>query len=214
MTRQLDPRSVEARLADYYQMELQDAQADAESLLWHRRREPAWTFRLLVVIMAGVLVGVIVTQLTELPSPISSASQSEAPTVELGEDGIPTSIDGASVLRGPSINEAVAGAKDDQEFLIAGWLVFIFPDCVVASPTSDLLDPCHAGPFLVDQAPTGTPGPTDMRLVIDRLVTPPEGQGPFVFQVHTRDSAAGECPLDHREECEHALVVDAIVWSS
>jgi hypothetical protein len=218
MTRPLsETRSVESRLADYYQAELQSAHAEGETVDWPRdwprHRDPARRIGFIVVILAGVLVGAGLTQLKNLPSQISNTSRGEAPTTILGADGIPTSIDGVPVLRGPAIN-AAAEATDDEKFLIAGWLVFTYPDCFVPTASSDLYDPCRAGPFLVDHPPTETPSPTQLTVVISRLLTPPESQGPYVFQVHTRDPSATECPSQYRDECEHALVVDALIWPS
>jgi len=192
-------------------------------------RRRLWTGRLAAVIAAVfvVLVGTAFALGRPGIGPPSSGStaQSSTPVGSKGPGGSTSSSASASpiapspsavertdqvtVLRGATIQAAVAAATDDAPFLIGGRLSYAYADCAVPAdfPETRLLRSCDDGLIILDDG------------FVAPLVTEAPGhtfanRGAVVVRVHTRDPRSADCRPAYRIRCERALVVEQFLWSS
>ena len=141
----------------------------------------------------------------------SSTAATPAPTLDAASErypgGIPRVIDGEPVLLGLDAQARWRDAIDDTAFLVGGWF------------DSHFLHTCSGGIGPVDPNPLagrlcqlrdirGIPG----RALFASGVDLPEGDGPIVVRVHTRDPGAATCIPEYRTVCDERTVVDAVTW--
>jgi hypothetical protein len=147
----------------------------------------------------------------QLPSsPLGTPSASPTPPasgVVLDQRGVPIYLDGQRVFEGPEIGDQVANATDDTPFLIvgsfnnSGW-----PDCPQSVKLALLCGPGSA--FQSDK-----PWQLYQTTISFERPKAPVLATLFVLKVHVHDqTAATTCPAIFLAACEHALVLDAIVW--
>ena len=124
-------------------------------------------------------------------------------------DGIPSQIDGATVLRPADALARAQTATDDTPFLVGGWRGgYIVMSCMpqiqphVEATLNPLFDPCSG--YVVRDGP----GANRAAIKLPALGNLPNAPGPIVVRVHVHDGHADECGV-----CEQAFVLDAIVWT-
>lgn len=124
-------------------------------------------------------------------------------------DGIPSILDGQSVLRPSSIGTTAPG--DDSSFLVGGWsfdfgAITIACALIVAPPAP--YGPRCGTPFLAETPIYGD----EHRVQVDRSTSaiPP---GPVVLRVHRHDQRSETCAPAARDACESMAVLEAAVWT-
>lgn len=119
-------------------------------------------------------------------------------------DGLPRSIGGEPVLRGPDALAHAQAASSDAPFLVGVWLD------VYTGARSCLIDRCPSGIEVSDEAGSGVSvlqdGNTDYGFAAG-LAT-----GPAVLQVHVDDPRVSPCP-SASVACDRLIVVDKAVWT-
>jgi hypothetical protein len=219
--------NLEHRLQRWFAVEISRAAADIAAPTRRRPvrgRRPVGGRLALVGLLVAVVLGSVAirlrTDLATTPMVSPSASQAEtttgpvpsdtsAPAVVLGEDGLPTSIEGERVLRGADAWTAVAAAVNSRPLLVGGWYQHPIRFCPANHPRKELhplLPPC-GGDYITsgsDKIDRGLPE-----------VIPPETRpydGPIVVRLHTHDPRASTCVATIRARCDAAIVIDEIVW--
>ena len=235
---------VERRLVQWFVSELSRAETDVQGGLlgttgghWVTSgpATPRWrTISLIAAAIAFVVVAVLVgSYASSVGKATPSANASASPGVVLGENRLPVSINGATVL-GPAegLNHALT-SLDASTFLVSGWLDDLKAACpsTPATPRPRLLDTglCGSQPALVGGPPfsaTGQPANLDPSnqlwavFLADSSPVEPKtlASGPsnlaVVLRVHTHDPSAETCSSEVRAACELAVVVDAVLWQS
>jgi hypothetical protein len=181
-------------------------------------RRLAGVVTLVVLVVACSLVALAVVHLPSSGSPILPAV-SDSPSAQafassspsgspVGPDGVPLTIDGQPVLRGPAIEAHILAATDDSPFLIGGNIADFETNCFSPIVVSPLIRPCGSGWNLV----VG-PSLTGLPLVVVANIPGWNANAPLVLRVHVHDSRAAACPATFRTACERAIVVDSVAWT-
>ncbi len=184
--------------------------------------------RVLVALLLGALVGCGGgVSATSTPTAAPSGASVAAPVPSVGmsassdgpdmitdryADGLPRSIDGSPVLRGPAALTQAWAATDDALFLVGGWVTYLpGPRACpfrAAGDTSWLHDCVSAG--LSDVAGADDPALTaavTFRFVLGRL-----SSGPVVAKVEVHDPRAATCG-SATAACDRLMVVEGLVWT-
>ena len=159
-------------------------------------------------------------------SPTATASGTEAsptsePTVIMGSDGFPVSIDGQRVYR---FDDRLAWQNVVGSFLVAAGAPYGPSSCpapfgVTPGPAADadLVGQCpnvilfNTSGFASGSGWSGM-GTAPKGLSLDAISG--WGGSIVVVRAHTHDPEAAQCSADARAGCEAALVVEAVVWPS
>lgn len=171
------------------------------------------------MLLAGAGIGVagLVWALGPLAGPRSTTGPTPTPATgalppafvhpDRHPGGIPRTLDRAPVLVGLDARLLASRAGDASHFLFGGWF------------DSRILQACSGGIGPVDPNPLGTRGcPRHLvegapgSLHFPDGLTMPEGDGPIVLEVHTRDPSAATCLPENRMRCFEKVVVDAVRW--
>jgi hypothetical protein len=141
---------------------------------------------------------------TRLPTPQGSLAPAAA---ERQPGGFPTTINGTPVNVGIDALARWSGATDNGPFLVGGWFdSHLLQSC--SPPVGQAgLDPLEArgcSAYPVD----GLPGSPIYR---DGFAMP-DGNGPIVLRVHTRDPGATRCTPGGRAFCLERTIVEGVVW--
>ena len=190
-----------------------------------RARRRAWRFgpaaagaaALIVVIGGAFVVGSRPIRPAATQSQAVAPGGSIAPSTLESSVGPPASAASGiagevAVLRGAAIRDAAATATDETPFLIGGTISIVMADCLVPPdfPETPLLRVCGDGMMIGNgRGFGGSP------VVSDMLPTGPGlgfSEPAVVIRVHTHDERAATCPPAYLVECEHAIVVDQVVW--
>ncbi|HTS14300.1 MAG TPA: hypothetical protein VMH24_01430 [Candidatus Sulfotelmatobacter sp.] len=131
-------------------------------------------------------------------------------------DGIPATLDGQPVLRPTQAVARADGSTDASTFLVGGWVetVYSYTGCAqpVGSEGDQVLTRTFCGTYL-DETPTAaTEGPLELHFRTSVSADWP-GEGPVIVRVHTHDQLATTCAATNQDDCAHAVVVDALLWS-
>ena len=130
MTDQATDAAVEGRLRDFLTAELRQAELDYPHLVlptttrYRPRRVLA-----LATLVAAIAVAVLLGPLVGPPSTITGGDP-------LGADGVPKSIGGEPVLRGPAIDARLSSDPGGPAFLAGGYLVLRSASCPSAAPAA------------------------------------------------------------------------------
>lgn len=185
---------------------------------WRFGPAAAGAAALIVVIGGAFVVGSRPIAPAATPSPAVASGGSIAPSSTPASSVGPTAsaasgITGeVAVLRGTAIRDAAATATDETPFLIGGTISIVMADCLVPPdfPETPLLRVCGDGMMIGNgRGFGGSP------VVSDMLPTGPGlgfSEPAVVIRVHTHDERAATCPPAYLVECEHAIVVDQVVW--
>jgi hypothetical protein len=141
-----------------------------------------------------------------LPTPKESTAPLPPPPAERLPGGFPTAIGGEPVFLGIDAMARLAAATDDTPFLVGGWFDgHALPAC--SPPVGQAgLDPLEAR--TCGSRVTGIPGEPLYRDGFEM----PDGAGPIVLRMHTRDPGAAACTPVGRARCLERSVADAVVW--
>lgn len=156
----------------------------------------------------------------ESPPTAAPPGAIDVPTASVGAggrypDGLPRTLGGQPVLRGP---DAVARARTmgtDAPFLVGVWLdVYTGPrSCPIdmaTSPPGSWLHGCGTGVVPSDEAGSGASvlgaGGLTFRFASGL------SSGPAVLRVHVHDQRAAECGSD-AAACDRMIVADTAVWA-
>lgn len=165
---------------------------------------------------AVLVVAILASQMAPAPGPSTSPSTSARATpsgppattsseTSTYSDGLPRSIDGQPVYRGPEAATHAAAMTDATPFLVGGRYNALVSACapVVGSPrpTSPLAPACEAS--LLDWIPIIPDG---------LLVGARDGVSDFVVRAHVLDPRAAACAPVLRPKCEKAIVVEQVLW--
>lgn len=127
-------------------------------------------------------------------------------------DGIPSTLDGKPVLRGPAAIAAAAAASDATPFLVGGWVTYfrgVMSCPSMPSGDTSWLDDCGRPAF--SDAPGGTDAALsnaiEVRFVLGSLAT-----GPVVISVSVHDPRASACG-SARDACDRLMVAKTILWA-
>ena len=138
------------------------------------------------------------------PTPQGSLAPAAA---ERQPGGFPTTIDGAPVYVGIDALAHWHAATDDTSFLVGGWY-----DSHRLAGCSPPIGQYGLGPlearlcarYVVDGLPGSPLYPAGFVM--------PDGDGPVVLRVHTRDPGAASCTPDGRAYCLERMVVESVAW--
>lgn len=134
-------------------------------------------------------------------------TQSPAAGVDRYPGGIPRVIDGEPVLIGLDAQARWRDAIDATPFLVGGWF-----DSQFLAICSGGIGPADPHPLAARGCPRydvdGMPG----RPIYPEPFVMPEGDGPIVLRVHTRDPGAATCTAVYIDECSRRVVVEAVAW--
>lgn len=151
------------------------------------------------------------------PTPsIAPTSHGPSPTPVAGNvgaryaDGIPSMLDGESVLRPISVSRSAPG--DDSSFLLGGW-VSDFSLITIACPLIGR-GPPEFGPRCGTPYVAETPTPTDANRILLSQWTAKIPAGPVVLRVHRHDRRSETCSPEARDGCESMAVIEAVAWTS
>ena len=141
---------------------------------------------------------------TPLPTPQGSLAPAAA---ERQPGGFPTTIDGEPVYVGIDAEAHWHAATDDTSFLVGGWY-----DSHRLAGCSPPIGQYGLGPlearlcarFVVDGLPGSPLYPAGFVM--------PDGDGPVVLRVHTRDPGAASCTPDGRAYCLERTLVESVAW--
>ena len=141
---------------------------------------------------------------TPLPTPQGSLAPAAA---ERQPGGFPTTIDGAPVYVGIDALAHWHAATDDTSFLVGGWYdSHLLMGC--SPPIGQHgLDPLEAR-LCARYAVDGLPGSP----IYPDGFTMPDGNGPIVLRVHTRDPGATRCTPEGRPYCLERTIVESVAW--
>ena len=156
---------------------------------------------------------------TEATASVPATPTSE-PTVIMGSEGFPVSIDGQPVYR---LDDWGTWQNLSGSFLVAAGAPYGPPSCPVpfreATPVptadADLLGPCsevilfNTSGFASGSGGSGR-GTAPKGLSLEAVMG--WGGHIIVVRAHTHDPEAAQCSAAERAACEAALVVEAIVW--
>jgi hypothetical protein len=119
-------------------------------------------------------------------------------------DGLPRSIGGEPVLRGPEVLAHAQAAGSDAPFLVGVWLD------VYTGPRSCLVDRCPSGVDVSDDAGSGSSLLQDSTTAFQFATG--LASGPAVLQVHVDDPRVAPC-ASASVACDRIIVVDKAVWT-
>lgn len=141
------------------------------------------------------------------PTPPPTPQGSLAPAAaERQPGGFPTTIDGERVYVGLDAESHWHAATDDTSFLVGGWYDSHLV-AVCSPPVGQAgLDPLEARGCSGNV--TGLPGSP----IYPDGFTMPDGNGPIVLHVHTRDPGATRCTPEGRAFCLERTVVEGVAW--
>jgi hypothetical protein len=225
---------LDARLRDYFERELRQADLDVSNIQPRLALRPgvrpglaAASLALLVVL---AMLGLRLASVAPAPGALGSSALASglaptaSPPVPVASDGLPISINGAPVLRVPEAIEQASNSTDATPFLVAGWLDPAKPSCLVAFPTVAEQEPCTNAPALMDRPALGTavsaePSQSPVSLLwpvaLDSSVLDGvPGDLAVVLSVHTHDPSASTCSAALRAMCEQTVVIDSVAWQS
>ncbi|MGA3058108.1 MAG: hypothetical protein ABSE70_08780 [Candidatus Limnocylindrales bacterium] len=160
------------------------------------------------------------TASTEATASVPATPTSE-PTVIMGSEGFPVSIDGQRVYR---LDDRAAWQNLSASFIVAAGAPYGPPSCprfeeATPGPTAeaDLLGRCpdvilfNTSGYASGSGWSGM-GTAPKGLSLDAVTG--WGGHIIVVRAHTHDPEAAQCSAAERAGCEAALVVEAIVWPS
>lgn len=157
----------------------------------------------------AVVVDSVLWRATVAAAPLPS------PEGALYADGIPMAMDGEPVLRPTQAAARAAASTDASTFLIGGWVSSVFPyaGCPRPSgPAAELaLDAGFCASYLNEAPANDVVGP--VKLHFEQAVPGWSGAGAVIVRVHTHDPLAAACDASNVGACEHAVVVEAVVWN-
>ena len=243
---------LEARLERWFSAELTRSRADVQGgqLRKHRvgpvrsartSRRVAWSALLgsllALVVIVAIAGGLLSGAPTPSPTPgvsvasptsvLSSASPAASPGIQIGANGLPTSIGGEPVLTVPAAVDRAAHSTDSTPFLVAGWLSYVKAACPAILPQKPPIlrtGMCGDWPSLLGAVPYEPNGQQNLALLGSTdlwpaflTVDPPRSDPVLanqaaVFRVHTHDPAANACSAALRDQCRQAVVADATLW--
>jgi hypothetical protein len=164
-----------------------------------------------------VVVAILASQVAPGPGPSTSPSTSAGATTSSPpaatpsavtstySDGLPRSIGGEPVYRGPEAATHALAMADATPFLVGGQYSLLLSTCVPTvgppRPTNALLPECEV--TLLDGIPVIPNG---------LLVGARDGVSDFVVRVHVTDPRAIACAPLLRPRCEKAIVVERVMW--
>jgi len=141
---------------------------------------------------------------TPLPTPQGSLAPAAA---ERQPGGFPAAIAGEPVFVGLAAEAHLHAASDDTPFLVGGW--YDSHNVASCSPPvgQEGLDPLEARGCAAYSV-QGLPGSP----IYKDGFTMPDGNGPIVLRVHTRDPGASRCTPDGRAFCLERTIVESVAW--
>ncbi len=143
------------------------------------------------------------------PAPVTS------PEGPLYPDGIPMTLGGEAVLRPTEAAAHAAASTDASTFLVGGWVSSVFPYAGCPLPSGSAaelaLDAGFCASYLTEAPANDVVGP--LKLHFEASVPGWAGAGAVIVRVHTHDPLAASCDPPNVDACEHAVVVDAMVWN-
>lgn len=119
-------------------------------------------------------------------------------------DGLPRSIGGERVLRGPDVLAHVRATDSEMPFLVGVWLD------VYTGPRSCFVDRCPSGVGVSDDAGSGSSVLQDSTTAFQFATG--LASGPAVLQVHVDDPRVAPC-ASASVACDRIIVVDKAVWT-
>jgi hypothetical protein len=157
----------------------------------------------------AVVVDAVVWRATVPPAPLPS------PLGALYPDGIPMTLGGEAVLRPTQAAARAAASTDASTFLVGGWVSSVFPYAGCPLPSGSAaelaLDAGFCASYLTEAPANDVVGP--LKLHFEASVPGWAGAGAVIVRVHTHDPLAASCDPPNVDACEHAVVVDAMVWN-
>jgi hypothetical protein len=165
----------------------------------------------LAAAMAVILLVAVPFAFRPATSPAPGVTQlGSAPPPPAGDrlpGGFPTEIAGEPVFVGVDALGRWRAATDDRSFLVGGWY-----DSHALRTCSNPVGQAGLDPLEQRGCPgvavAGLPGDALFR---DGLVMP-DGAGPIVLRLHTRDAGASACTPEGRAYCLERTIVEGVVW--
>lgn len=196
-----------------------------------RRRRPIPGLALAGLLMALVAVAVAVRPNVAPDAgkgPTSGPASSRGPvpsgaTVVFGPDGIPTKIDGETVLTPAEAVIHARNATTDRPFLVGGWYRpwatgrGCRPDSGTWTDWRILVRQDGCAFLSIDSEQRGNADREGALAAIEagtalEVSAGDREWGLLVARVHVHDTRAAECPERSRAECDGMAVIDEVVW--